>query len=210
MMFAPADSYVRQCAPRSQGERAPLFVWAMVAGVALGLVGLIIAAPLLMANGHDRLGLAIYEAFGRLCHQLPERSLHLEGHKLAVCSRCTGLYAGFALSVLLYPLARSLKRVDTPRRIWLLLAVLPIGVDWSVGFFGLWANTHLSRFMTGALFSAVAAFYILPGLIDLGQSIVRRRDARLQEPEQAASATQSAPFQSSPAPSDYSSPSSRI
>jgi uncharacterized membrane protein len=210
MMFAPADSYVRQCAPRSQPERAPLVVWAMLTSVALGLVGLILAAPLLIANGHAALGLAIYEAFGKLCHQLPERSLHLEGHKLAVCSRCTGLYAGFALSVLLYPLARSLKRVDTPRRIWLFVAALPIAVDWSLGFFGLWANTHLSRFMTGALFSAVAAVYILPGLVDLGQSIVLRYGARLPEPEQSARATsQTAPLQST-APSDYGSPSSRI
>jgi uncharacterized membrane protein len=210
MMFARADSYVPQCAPRAQRERAPLVVWAIVASIALGLVGLIIAAPLLMAHGYTALGLAIYDGFGKLCHQLPERSLHLEGNKLAVCSRCLGLYAGFALSVLLYPLARSLNRVDTPRRLWLLLAVLPIGVDWSLGFFGLWANTHLSRFMTGALFSAVAAVYVLPGLIDLSQSFLRRHGARSrEEAHQAASAAQSAPLQHT-APSDYSSPSSRI
>ena len=188
----------------------PLIVWAMVASVALGLLGLIIAAPLLIAHGYTALGLVIYEVFGKVCHQIPERSLHLEGNKLAVCSRCTGLYAGFALSVLLYPLARSLRRVDTPSRLWLFLAVLPIGVDWALGFFGLWANTHLSRFMTGALFSAVAAVYVLPGLIDLGQSIVRRRrGARLQVANQTASAAQPAPVRST-APSDYSSPSSRI
>ncbi|HEY6188215.1 MAG TPA: DUF2085 domain-containing protein [Pyrinomonadaceae bacterium] len=208
-MFAPADSYVPQCAPRAASVRGPLVVWATVTGIALGLVGLIIAAPLLMAHGHTALGLAIYDGFGKLCHQLPERSLHLEGNKLAVCSRCLGLYAGFALSVLLYPLARSLNRVDTPRRLWLLLAALPIGVDWTLGFFDLWANTHLSRFMTGALFSAVAAVYILPGLIDLSQSVLRRHGARSQVAHQAASAAPSAPLQHT-APSDYSSPSSRI
>jgi uncharacterized membrane protein len=183
----------------------------MVSCVALGLLGLIIGAPLLIAHGYPALGLSIYELFGHVCHQIPERSLHLEGNKLAVCSRCTGIYAGFALSVLLYPLARSLRRVDTPRRLWLLLAVLPIGVDWALGFFGLWANTHLSRFMTGALFSAVAAVYVLPGLVDLGQSLAqrRRRGAPLQEADQAASAARPAPLQNT-APSDYGSPSSRI
>jgi uncharacterized membrane protein len=210
MMFAPADSYVPQCAPRSQSLRAPLVVWAVVSCVALGLVGLMIAAPLLIAHGYTAVGLAIYEVFGKVCHQIPERSLHLEGNKLAVCSRCTGLYAGFALSVLLYPLARSLRRVDTPSRLWLLLAALPVGVDWALGFFGLWANTHLSRFMTGALFSAVAAVYVLPGLIDLGQSLVgRRRRARSQGAEQTASSARPAPLPNT-APSDYSSPSSRI
>lgn len=208
-MFAPADSYVPQCVPRSRAGRGPLVVWAIVAGIAISLFCLIVAAPLLMAHGHTASGLVIYDGFGKLCHQLPERSLHLEGNKLAVCSRCLGLYAGFALSVLLYPLARSLNRVDTPRRLWLLLAVLPIAVDWTLGFFGLWANTHLSRFMTGALFSAVAAVYVLPGLIDLSQSVLRRHVARSQGSNQAASATPSAPLPNT-APSDYSSPSSRI
>lgn len=207
-MFAPADSYIPQCAPRSESVRLPLLVWASAAGIALILLGLVVAAPLLIARGHDGLGLAIYEIFGKFCHQLPERSLHLEGHKFAVCSRCTGLYAGFALSLLLYPLARSIKRVDTPRRLWLLLAAAPIALDWALGFFGLWANTHLSRFMTGALFSAVAAVYVLPGLIDLAQSL-GRSGSRALGSRQTAGGTIGTP-RPSPAPSDYSSPSSRI
>jgi uncharacterized membrane protein len=204
-----ADSYVPQFAAGSRSGRAPFIVWAVVAVIALGLVGLIIAAPLLAASGHAASALVIYEAFGKLCHQLPERSLHLEGHKLGVCSRCTGLYAGFALSVLLYPLARSLKRVDTPRRLWLILAAVPIAVDWSLGFFEVWANTHLSRFLTGALFSAVAAVYILPGLIDLAQSIFRRRGTPSNLTPQTTSAAQAAHVAGT-APSDYGSPSSRI
>jgi uncharacterized membrane protein len=208
-MFAPADAYVPQCEPRVESGRVPLAVWATVAAVALAIVGLIVAAPLLVARGYVALAGAIYNVFGYVCHQLPERSLHLEGHGLAVCSRCTGLYAGFALSVLLYPLARSLKRVDTPRLVWLLLALVPFGLDWSLGYFELWANTHLSRFLTGALLSSVAAFYIVPGLIDLGQSIRRRSLARMQPSLQTATETQSLPGSRS-APSDYSSPSSRI
>jgi hypothetical protein len=87
---------------------------------------------------------------------------------------------------------------------------VPLAVDWSLGYFELWANTHLSRFLTGALLSSVAAFYIVPGLVDLGQSIRRRSRARTAEPSrQAAEAAQVLPVAPS-APSDYSSPSSRI
>jgi uncharacterized membrane protein len=211
MMFA--DAYVPQCTPRAQSVRGPLVVWAMLVAFALALLGLIVAAPLLVAHGYSSLAQVIYEVFGKVCHQIPERSLHLEGHQFAVCSRCTGIYAGFALSVLCYPLARSLKRVDTPRLLWLLLAVVPIAVDWSLGYFELWANTHLSRFLTGALFSSVAAFYVVPGLIDLGESL-RRRGARASsprpsQPTPAAKTTQAVSLTPS-APSDYSSPSSRI
>ena len=210
-MFAPANSYVPQCATPAQSVRTPLIIWSVVAIIALIPAGLIVAAPLLLASGHISFALAIYEIFSYLCHQLPERSFHIEGQKFAVCSRCTGIYFGFALSVLLYPLARSLKRVDTPHIIWLLLATTPITVDWLLGVTGLWANTHPSRFLTGALFSAAAAVYVVPGLIDLGQSIRRRFDARSREQHQAVVAVVSedlAPERS--APSDYGSPSSRI
>ena len=211
-MFAPANSYVPQCAtPRTQSLRAPLIIWSVVAIIALVPALLIVAAPLLLASGHTSSALAIYEIFSYLCHQLPERSFHIEDHKFAVCSRCTGIYFGFALSVLFYPLARSLRRVDTPRIGWLLLATAPIAIDWSLGVTGLRDNTHLSRFLTGALFSAAAAVYVVPGLIDLGQSIRRRLDARSRGADQAVAAVISeaaAPERS--APSDYGSPSSRI
>nr|MBA3804666.1 DUF2085 domain-containing protein [Acidobacteriota bacterium] len=196
---------------RAPPVRALLIMWAVVAIIALIPAGLIIAAPLLLASGHTSFALAIYEIFSRLCHQLPERSFHIEGEKFAVCSRCTGIYFGFALSVLLYPLARSLKRIDTPRISWLLLATLPITVDWALGVTGLWDNTHLSRFLTGALFSAVASVYVVPGLLDLGQSIRRRFDAPSRGHDQSLVAVVSeavAPGRS--APSDYGSPSSRI
>jgi|GEM_PF-260994 len=219
-----ADTYIPQFGARAGHSRTPVVVWAATAVVALIPAILIVAAPLLLASGHTALALPIYEIFSYLCHQLPERSLHLEGQKLAVCSRCTGLYFGFALGVLLYPLARSLKRVDTPRLQWLLLATVPIIFDWSLTVLGLWENTHLSRFFTGALFSVVAAVYVLPGLVDLVQNLLGRRfgvvtegDARtVKQSVNAVVSTRATAVESTlaeptrSAPSDYGSPSSRI
>ena len=56
----------------------------------------------------------------------------------------------------------------------IVLAVLPTTVDFALGFFGIWENTHWSRFLTALVAGAVAAFYIVPGLVDLGLSRVRR------------------------------------
>jgi uncharacterized membrane protein len=217
MESASAKTYVPQCGARAESGRAPLVVWAVAAVAALIPASLIVAAPLLLARGHTALALPIYEAFSYLCHQLPERSLHLEGRKLAVCSRCTGLYFGFALSVLLYPLARSLKRVDTPHIGWLLLATVPIIVDWALGATGVWDNTHLSRFLTGALFSVTAAVYVVPGLVDLAQSFRLRKGtvaeegvARSSKQGEAVLLTRAAADPTRPAQSDYGSPSTRI
>jgi uncharacterized membrane protein len=142
--------------------------------IALALVAMIIGAPVAQATGHPAFASPIYKAFSFVCHQIPERSFHLAGHKFAVCSRCSGLYAGFAVAALVYPLARPLQRTETPSLLWLILAALPLGIDFALGYFSIWDNTHLSRFLTGALLGSVAVFYIVPGLIDLSSAIARR------------------------------------
>ena len=149
-------------------------VWVFVVGIAFGLVGLIFAAPIAQAGRHTTLASAIYYGFSFVCHQIPERSFHLGGHKFAVCSRCTGLYSGFALAALVYPFVRSLKRTDTPRIFWMFLAAVPLAIDFSLGYFNIWHNTQLSRFLTGALLSSVAVFYIIPGLIELSSTLAQR------------------------------------
>src|SRR5712671_6950370 len=154
--------------------RCDFLVWVGLSVLGLVLVASILGAPLALMSGYPRVGSTIYKVFSFVCHQIPERSFHLAGHQFGVCSRCTGLYAGFAVAALVYPLARSLQRTDTPSRRWLVLATLPLVVDFALGYFSIWENTHLSRFLTGALLSSVAVFYIMPGLIDLSQTVVHR------------------------------------
>jgi uncharacterized membrane protein len=139
------------------------------------LLALIIGAPLAQANGHAAFASAIYKAFSFVCHQIPERSFHLIGYKFAVCSRCTGIYSGLAIAVLIYPLVRSFDNTQTPSLIWLFVAAAPLAIDWSLGYFSIWQNNHASRFATGALLGTTAVFYILPGLIELSSRIVSRR-----------------------------------
>src|SRR5882762_2044510 len=158
----------------TRAYRRAIAVWVGTCLIALAIAGLIVSAPFAQAHGHPEFAAAIYKVFSFVCHQIPERSFHLAGYQFAVCSRCTGLYAGFAVAALVYPLARSLSRTDTPSRIWLILASLPLAIDFALGYFSIWQNTHLSRFLTGALLSSVAVFYIMPGLIDLSSAIARR------------------------------------
>lgn len=173
-MYAPTSEYVPQRVPQAAATRAAFFVWGALCALSLGFLGLVLAAPILLAHGYTQPATLIYRAFGFLCHQIPERSFHLEGHALGVCARCTGIYSGIAVSTLFYPVVRSLRRTETPARIWLVLACVPIAVDFALGYFGIWPNTHFSRFATGAIFGAVCALFVIPGFLDLRRAM---RDA---------------------------------
>jgi uncharacterized membrane protein len=141
--------------------------WAAAVGLAAVLLALIVAAPLLKAGGLGAAAEGVYGAFALACHQLDERSFHLAGFKLAVCARCFGLYAGALAGALAYPLVRPLARRDLPTRGWLIAAAVPTSVDFALGFFRVWENTHASRFLTASLLGVVVAFYFVPGVVDL-------------------------------------------
>lgn len=169
-----ADStFIIEQVPDKQ-SRAAWIVWSVVASIALLLLLLVVAAPVAAAQRHSQFASPIYKTFSYLCHQIPERSFHLAGHQFAVCSRCTGLYAGFAFATLALPLVRPLKRTDTPHVIWLLLSGVPLAIDFGLTYFEIWQNNHFTRVTTGALFGAVAAIYVVPGLIELSTTIRRR------------------------------------
>ena len=172
-MRATVNEYIPQCAANiavTSSQKRSFVAWCVTLGVALLAVGACVLAPVAVAHNYPLLSEVIYRTFSRLCHQIPERSFHVDDHPFAVCARCFGLYAGFAMGVVLYPLLRSLRRRDTPARAWLILAALPTTFDFALGFFGLWENTHFSRSTTGALLGAVAAFYVVPGLVDVSQT----------------------------------------
>ena len=157
----------------TRASRRAIAVWAATSAIALAILGLIVGAPIAQAYSHPEFASPIYKAFSFVCHQIPERSFHLAGHQFAVCSRCTGLYAGFAVAALAYPLIRPLKATDTPPRLWLILAAVPLVIDFALGYFSIWQNNHFSRFATGALLGAVAVFYIMPGLVELSSTVIR-------------------------------------
>jgi uncharacterized membrane protein len=162
--YVPQLAHDAESARRRRRARAG---WAAAAGLAAGLLALIVGAPLLKAGGMNAAAEAVYGAFALACHQMDERSFHLLGFKLAVCARCFGLYAGALLGALFYPLVRPLWRRDLPARGWLVAAAVPTSVDFALGFFGVWENTHASRFLTASLLGVAVAFYFVPGVVDL-------------------------------------------
>ena len=120
----------------------------------------------------------LYAIFDPVCHQIAERSFHLWHEPLAVCHRCTGLYLGFALGIVVWPaLPKAAARLlERPRTI--VLFSIPLAID-AV----LLANTTASRFATGLIAAFPVALLVLAAVADLAR---RREHGPWPHSEEAA------------------------
>jgi uncharacterized membrane protein len=146
-------------------KNSAMLVYAALMTLSILWIVLILAAPWLLAERRFLASASLYRGFSAVCHQIPERSFNFHGYPMGVCSRCVSIYAGFVIGLLLYPFARDLREDAFPPRWILIAAAIPTAVDFTGGVLGLFANTFLSRALTGILFGAVTAFYITPGLV---------------------------------------------
>lgn len=145
----------------------------ILAGAALWCFALVLPPLLLSAGGGwDVVGVALYQPFHRICHQLADRSFHIFGSPLAVCIRCTAIYAGFLLGTLLYLPARSAGLTLSDRRAVLIVSVIPMLVDVMLDGFGLHASTTATRLFTGSVFGMIVPFYIIPSAQEAVQELL--------------------------------------
>jgi len=176
-MPSSIENYVPQNAVAQMRQRA-VFVWSAFSFLVAAWVFLIVLAALAEANNFSSVSNPIYNFFGYLCHQNPERSFAFHEHAFAVCSRCFGVYFGLFFGFLIYPLLRSIEETEPLPRFWLFLATIPMAIDWLLGVFGVWENTHLSRFLTGAILGAACAIFIVPALVEVFGFLTSKRQVK--------------------------------
>lgn len=138
--------------------------WAVTAAATTAVLALVLAPPFL---GEGIRGV-LMAGFSGVCHQIAERSPHLDGVQLAVCDRCLGIYAALAAASMLYPVmgewGEGLRR---HAKYLVVAAVLVPGIDWAGDVAGLWVNTRWSRLLTGAVFGGVAGHLLTDAVVDL-------------------------------------------
>lgn len=159
-------------------RRQAFAVWIVSAFLVGVWVFVILFAPIAEANDLTVVSSPIYTFFSYLCHQISSRSFHLENHGFAVCSRCFGVYFGLLFGFLVYPFFRQIEEIEPIPRFWLFLALIPMGVDWTLGFFDIWENTHLSRFLTGLILGTVCAIFIVPAVVELARLLSNKRQTK--------------------------------
>lgn len=173
-MSETIENYAPQTGAKAKNKTG-LTIWLVLFFLSVVWVALIIAPPLMKHGGMGDASSNLYYFFSFLCHQIPSRSFHIYEDIFAVCSRCFGVYLGIVLGLLFYPLFRSVDNTDPMPRVWLILACVPLGIDWSLTFFGIWENTHLTRFLTGALVGGACAIYILPAMVEIAGWLLKKK-----------------------------------
>jgi uncharacterized membrane protein len=172
-MKLSAENYMPQTyLPRLRKQAQK--VWSISFAVVFVWLCFILLAPI-STEYFNNISAPIYKFFSFVCHQQPDRSFHFAGHSFAVCSRCFGVYFGLFLGFVVYPFFRGIENVEPLPRIWLFAAIIPIGIDWTLGVSGVWANTHFSRFATGAILGAACAIYIIPALVEIFRLLENKR-----------------------------------
>jgi uncharacterized membrane protein len=105
-----------------------------------------------------------YRCYSSICHQFEERSLSVFGHKLAVCARCSGIYFGSLVGIILFPFVRIGKH--RPLRMLWIIAGLPMLTDVILDMIGLHTSSIGTRLATGAFFGIGSAMILLPIAIE--------------------------------------------
>jgi uncharacterized membrane protein len=156
-----------------------------IALAALAWLTLLVLAPLAAPS----LAAVVYAVGGVICHQIPDRSLHLGGVQLPVCARCLGIYAGAAAAASIHVIggfAPSSVRwrmlsPRTARRLFLLTAA-PTLITFALDYADLWDTSNVVRVIAGLIAGAGGALVVMSAVATLHYSECLRR--RPIEPSQ--------------------------
>lgn len=123
-----------------------------------------------------------HQSFWNLCHQIPDRSFWLNGQPMAVCSRCMGIYSGFALGWLLLPMWAMMKLPTTWPMKNVALFILVINFFDIVGnILGFWENTLVSRLALGSLMGISAALIFTGDFFKINIQLKGNHHGRITE-----------------------------
>lgn len=128
-------------------------------------IGALFYAPYLKSYSSPFSGF-LYAVFSPTCHQIPSRCFYAFGNPVAVCARCLGIYAGFLLGILIFPLIKDFSKPAMPKAKTLIFLSMPIIIDATGNLAGLWTSSNWVRLLTGIIWAIILPFYFLAGLTD--------------------------------------------
>ncbi|MCD6532096.1 DUF2085 domain-containing protein [bacterium] len=129
-------------------------VWAAI-------VGLIFLTPYLAHIGSP-VAKYLYLLFRPTCHQRPERSFFLWGHKMAACARCTGTYISLLLWGVVFGIILRFRKIKALPLWGFAFLLLPTAIDGGTQLIGLRKSTNILRLITGILSGLAVVWFVYP------------------------------------------------
>ena len=129
---------------------------ATIAFVSSAILGASVFCTWAIANGAS---MRWRLAFRALCHGIPQRCLELWRVPMPICARCTAIYAGLIVGILLFLVVPRIQAL-LARKI-LLIAAVPMFIDGITQLAMLRESTNLLRIETGLLAGMAFAFWAL-------------------------------------------------
>lgn len=126
---------------------------------------LILSPVILISLGSGEIANLVYYYFSPICHQIDSRSFHISGIKLAVCSRCSSIYFGILIAVLIFPFVRT-ENLVRKANLLLVIGALPSVVEFSIEKFLGFENTGF-KVLTGLLLGIVAGIILTYQIVDM-------------------------------------------
>lgn len=102
---------------------------------------------------------------GLVCHQIPERTIFIDGMPLPLCARDTGIYLGVFIALIYCIVRGKLKSDRVPStRISVLLALLmiPMMIDAVTSYVSMRQTDNIIRLVTGIFFGMPIVLFLIP------------------------------------------------
>jgi uncharacterized membrane protein len=112
------------------------------------------------------------------CHQKASRSFFLNDNQMPFCSRCTAIFLGLIVGVGLAVFLEMELNL-----LWIILGLVPIGVDGLLQLVTRYESSNPVRFGTGLLAGIVTGIAIGFIISEISLIVVHRKEVRLRKKE---------------------------
>lgn len=114
-----------------------------------------------------------YQAGDLNCHQRDTRSLFIGVNQMPFCARCTAIFVGMPLGMLVFFVMR---REINP--IILLMGFVPLALDGGLQLVGVYESVNLFRVITGAIAGITAGYAFAYIIREIGTILTSRKRPR--------------------------------
>jgi len=125
-------------------KRDTLIVGAVIAAIAVTILGGSLLCTWAIAHGASMQWRLLFRLF---CHGIPRRCLYLWNVPMPICARCTAIYGGTLLGLVLLRLLPAMS--ERAARLVMLAAATPLGIDGLTQLTTLRESTNPLRVATG-------------------------------------------------------------